>query len=65
MAPTHPSQDPLESCLLQSTPTAMRQAAQLTRGLLTSLLADGIGASITALWGQDDARGPISLAQLG
>ena len=37
-----------------------------TPALLTSsLAAGGIGSSAVALWAQDDARGPISLAQLG
>lgn len=36
-----------------------------TQLLTSSLAVDRIGASITALWGQDDAWGSISLVQLG
>lgn len=36
-----------------------------TQFLTSSLAVDRIGASITALWSQDDARGPVSLVQLG
>lgn len=35
-----------------------------TQFLTSSPAVDRIGASITALWGQDDARGPISLVPL-